>query len=245
MQTIDLNADLGEGMPGESAILDLISTANLAGGGHAGGGPMLAESVQWCRERGVAVGAHPSYPDRENFGRVSWLGRIDHDLLVDSIADQITAVQSALGSPVHHVKPHGALYNDAIVDERAAHLILQAMDKANLSVPILTMDHGVLARLARQQGRDVITEIFADRAYSSDGTLVARSQSGAVLESVAEIVARMLEFLDTGSVESSTGGRVAISATSICIHGDNHHAVEVARSLHAALTAAGFTIRSH
>lgn len=242
--TIDLNADLGEGMPGEPAILELISTANLAGGGHAGGGHVLEESVRWCRERGVAVGAHPSYPDRENFGRVSWLGRSDAQALIDSIAEQILAVQSAWGTLLHHVKAHGALYNDAVLDERAARLILQAMDTANVAVPILTMDHGVLARLAREEGREVIAEIFADRAYAADGTLVPRTDAGAVLASVEQIVARMLRFLDTGRIQSSTGEQILINATSICIHGDNRHAVEVARALHAALLHAGCVIRS-
>lgn len=250
MRTIDLNADLGEGMPGEREILHLITTASIAGGGHAGGGDVLAESVALAVALNVAVGAHPSYPDQENFGRHSLLGVIEEADLLRSLIDQIVAVASALPTAaLHHVKPHGALYNDAIVNERAAEIVLNSIEGAEIAlgitgVPVMTMDHGVLAARARAMGRQVISEVFADRAYTQTGELVPRSRSGAILERGEEIVDRILAFLSTGRMPTVDGASVAIRGESICIHGDNAHAVEAAHALRQALTDAGYTIRS-
>jgi UPF0271 protein len=240
---IDLNADLGEGMPGERAILELITTANLAAGGHAGGGEILRRSVRDAIDRGVVIGAHPSYPDREHFGRVSRLEAINFDDLVVSLIDQITAVAEL--APLHHVKPHGALYNDAVVDDRAASAILASMRAFDDALPVMTMGHGVLAREAKAQGRPVISEVFADRAYSVDGSLVPRGIGGAVLDSADEIVARMVRFLETGLMSAADGEMVALAGESICIHGDTPHAVEVAKALRTALVDAGFEIKAH
>jgi 5-oxoprolinase (ATP-hydrolysing) subunit A len=249
MRSIDLNADLGEGMAGEDTIVPLITSANLAGGGHAGGGAVLERSIELCRQYGVAVGAHPSYPDRENFGRVSLLDELDSEALVRSLIDQILNVCAAHGGVLHHVKAHGALYNDAITDERAARVILDAVAGAEIALgvsglPIMTMHSGALASLCRNEERRVIGEIFADRGYLASGGLVPRSHDGALLHDTDEVLARMLAYLDTGSLLAVDGESIAINAESICLHGDNPAAVELAEALREGLLAAGYEIRS-
>jgi 5-oxoprolinase (ATP-hydrolysing) subunit A len=249
MGAIDLNADLGEGMPGEDEILTLISSANLAGGGHAGGGALLERSIELCHRYGVAVGAHPSYPDPENFGRISRLNEMEPGALTRSLIDQILLVAQAHGQVLHHVKAHGALYNDALIDERAARAILEAVTGAEIAlgvrqIPIMTIKSGVLASLCDAEGRPVIGEVFADRAYLPSGELVPRSEPGAILHNRQEVLDRVLTFVNTGSLTAADGQPINIVAESICLHGDNPAAVELARVLHDGLIAAGYAIET-
>lgn len=251
MKEIDLNADLGEESPHEAELFALVTSANISCGAHAGGGRFLREAIQRASAHGVAIGAHPSYPDRENFGRVSLLDSFDHDELVESLTDQLLEFHQILdeeGAAIHHVKAHGALYNDALIHNKAADAILAAVAQVEAKrgigqVPVMTMA-GCLADRALAQGRQVIFEFFADRAYSPEGKLVPRSQSGAVLHDGDRIAARVLTFLETGGVETTAGDVIPVMAESICVHGDNPEALAIAQKLHANLLQAGVSVRS-
>jgi UPF0271 protein len=258
-QSIDLNADLGEDCGDDAAMLDLVTTANVAGGGHAGGGAILTETVAAALSRGVAVGAHPSYPDRENFGRVSRFSEITPEALRDSITQQIAAVVVALqqhGGQLHHIKAHGALYNDAAVNPDVAEALLAALTSAEQFVaqyssvsrsvlPVMAMPNSAFAELAAGMGRPVLFEMFADRAYLPTGRLVPRSESGAVLYDADEIVARVLGLLATGEITAIDGSRIPITVDTICVHGDNPNAVQITRQLRNALLESGLSLKAN
>lgn len=257
--SIDLNADLGEGCGDDAAMLDLVTTANVAGGGHAGGGLVLLETVAAAVSRGVAVGAHPSYPDRENFGRISRFSEITPAALQDSIAQQIVAVGVALhehGGQLHHVKAHGALYNDAAANPEVARAFLEAVTIAEQflrqrstvppsALPVMAMANSALAELEAGIGRPILFEMFADRAYLPTGRLVPRSESRAVLHDADEIVARVLDLLATGEITAIEGSRIPITVDTICVHGDNPNAVQIARQLRAALLDSGLSLKAN
>jgi UPF0271 protein len=258
-QSIDFNADLGEGCGDDAAMLNLVTTANVAGGGHAGGGLILLDTVAAAVSRGVAVGAHPSYPDREDFGRVSRFSEINPAALRHSIAEQIVSVALALhehGGQLHHVKAHGALYNDAAVNPQVAEVFLSAVtfieqflrQRASVSLsvlPVMAMPNSALAELTARAGRPVLFEMFADRAYLPTGRLVPRSESGAVLHDADEIVARVLDLLATGEITAIEGSRIPITVDTICVHGDNPNAVQIARRLRAALLDSGLSLKAN
>jgi UPF0271 protein len=256
-QSIDLNADLGEDCGDDAAMLDLVTTANVAGGGHAGGGLILLDTVAAAVSRGVAVGAHPSYPDRENFGRVSRFSEITPAVLRHSITEQIVSVALALhdhGGQLHHVKAHGALYNDAAVNPQVAETFLSAItaieqflrQRGTVSLfvlPVMAMPNSTLAELAARAGRPVLFEMFADRAYLPTGRLVPRSESDAVLHDPEEIAARVLDLLATGEIKAVDGSRIPITVDTICVHGDNPNAVQITRRLRAALLDSGLSLK--
>ena len=250
MQEVDLNADLGEESAHEAELFAIVSSANISCGAHAGGGDFLREAIRAALAHHVAVGAHPSYPDRENFGRISMLTSFSHDELVDELVEQLLAFCEVLrdeGGQLHHIKAHGALYNDALVHLRAADALLTAIAKVERELglrqlPVMTM-HGELSQLALKRGRQVIYEFFADRAYRADGTLVPRNQIGAVLHDAEEIAGRTLHFVSEGKVMTDSG-LLEISAESICVHGDNPEALVIAQRLHHELLAAGISVRA-
>jgi len=227
---IDLSADLGEGSPGEDEIWPLISSANVACGGHTGDEASMREAVRLAREHNVRLGAHPSYPDRENFGRRSL--EIAPDLLRQSLIDQIEAL-GALGD-VHHVKPHGALYNDAHKDRALADGIVDAMRAIDPSLAIVAPDTSQMAAAARAAGTPVIREAFADRRYEPDGSLVSRTIAGSTL-TIDEAVAQAGLLAHEASVVARDGTRVYVSFDTICIHADMEGAVERLRAIRRSL----------
>ncbi len=250
---IDLNADLGEGLGDDVSILALVTSVSLATGAHAGGGEALAHIAGAAVAAGVSIGAHPSYRDREGFGRSSHLPRLTADLtarreFVADLSDQILAVAMAVarfGVPLRHVKPHGALYNDAVVDAVAASIVVSAVDRAGESLghalAIYTQPGGRLVEAAVRAGLSVVSEGFADRAYDVAGRLVPRGRPDSVLATPKDM-ANQAVSLGAGRVVAVTGHTVDVTVDSLCIHGDTPGALAGARAVREALLEAGWTI---
>lgn len=229
---IDLNADLGEGAGDDEAILDVVTSASIACGGHAGDAVSMRLALTRARERGVAVGAHPSYVDREQFGRRSL--DVEARVLQAQLTDQVRALADAaadVGTTVRYVKPHGALYNTAMVDPAVADVVLAVAATALAApLPVFALPGSVLARRATAAGVGVavVPEAFADRAARADGTLVPRGEPGAVLTEPEEVRARV--------------AGLAAHARTVCVHGDTPGALTLARAARTGLEAAGFRL---
>ena len=220
---IDLSADLGEGSPGEDEIWPLITSANIACGGHIGDEQSMREAARRARKHNVRFGAHPSYPDRDNFGRKSL--SISPDDLRASLLAQIAAL--AAFAPVHHVKPHGALYNDAHKDRALADVVISALDS---SMAIVAPDRSQMAAAARDAGLRVIREAFADRRYEPDGSLTPRCIPGSTL-TVEEAAAQAALLVHDSAVIARDGTRLTIAFDTICIHADMPNAIDRLRAI--------------
>ena len=241
---VDLNADLGEGAADDAALLALVSSANIACGWHAGDARLMLSTVSAALERGVAIGAHPSYPDRDNFGRSEM--QLSPDEVRADMLYQIGALDAlvrAAGGRLHHVKPHGALYNQAARDATLADAIASAVLDVNPSLALYGLAGSELLRAAERAGLRAVSEVFADRGYRADGSLVPRSQPGAFVEQVDEAVARTLRMVREGVVVAVTGEIVPLRADTVCLHGDGPHALAFARAIQAGLAQAGVQIR--
>jgi UPF0271 protein len=241
--TADLNADLGEGGGHDDELLALVTSANIACGFHAGDSDTMHKSIESARKHNVAVGAHPSLFDRENFGRKEL--RVTPEEVFDAVIYQLgvfQAIAEAAGVRPNHVKPHGALYNMAVRDEKLASAIAGAIAGADSSLILFAPDGSVLARAGESHGLQIAREVFADRNYLSDGTLVPRSRPDALLHDPTEAAARVLRMLGDGKVLSVDGVDVDVRAETICVHGDTPGAVEFARLLRSRLKNGGVTI---
>jgi len=241
---VDLNADLGEGAPDDAELLALVSSANIACGWHAGDARLMQSCATAALAHGVAIGAHPSYPDRENFGRSEMqLGaaQVQADLIYQIGA--LDALVRAQGGRLHHVKPHGALYNQAARDPALADAIAAAVRAVDPGLALYGLAGSELLRAAERAGLRAVAEVFADRGYRADGSLVPRGQAGAHVDDVNEAVARTLRMVREGVVQAVTGETVPMQAQTICLHGDGPHALAFARAMHAALTQAGVQLR--
>jgi len=208
---IEISADMGEGAAAEPEIWPLIDAANVACGGHAGDAQSMREAVRRAREHGVAIGAHPSYPDRENFGRTSM--KMDPAALRESLVEQIAALAAL--TPLRHVKAHGALYNDAHRDRALAEVLLDASG----NLPIVCSATSQMAIVACERGVRVIREAFADRRYEPDGSLTPRSIPGSLL-TIDEAAAQARLIATEGVVIARDGSRVSIAGDTLCIHAD-------------------------
>ncbi len=228
---IDLSADLGEGAPDEPEIWPLITSANVACGGHYGGIDSMTHAAQRANELGTRIGAHPSYPDRENFGRKSM--SMPADALRATLIEQITALRDIAG-PLNHVKPHGALYNDAHKDRALAEIVIESIRAVDPTLPIVCSDASQMAAAARAAGTPVIREAFADRRYNADGSLVSRTEPGSLL-SVDEAAAQVAMLANEGAVIARDGSRIAIPFDTICVHADMARAVERLRAIRKVL----------
>ena len=240
---MDLNADLGEGfgiwqLGDDLALLDVVTSANVACGFHAGDPVTMRRVCAAAGDRGVAVGAQVGYRDLAGFGR----RRIDYDLdeLAADIGYQIGAL-SAFGR-VHYVKPHGALYNTAAVDEGQASAVVAAVREFGASLPVLCQPGSVLARLAAEGGLRVVAEGFADRAYLPDGRLVPRTAPGAVVHDPEAVVSAAIRMAVSGEVVSVDGSVMRCEIESLCVHGDTPGAVDLARRVRTALESAGLGV---
>jgi UPF0271 protein len=245
---IDLNSDLGEGygpwtMGDDAQILDCVTSANIACGGHAGDPETMYRTLRLAAQRGVRVGAHPGYADREGFGRrvipmeVEEIGR-----LVVAQVGALMALARLAGTEVRYVKPHGALGNLAAADRGVAAGIVAAIQGLDARLAVLAISGTALEQVAREQGLAVHSEIFADRAYLPNGQLVPRSQAGAVLDDAREAADRLVGWLRSGRMPVVGGEPIALRADSICVHGDSAHAVEMARHIRARLQAEGVVL---
>ncbi|BBE08241.1 LamB/YcsF family protein [Mycoavidus cysteinexigens] len=242
---IDLNADLGEGCTTDEALLDLISSANIACGWHAGGANEILNCTRWARQKGTAIGAHPSFNDRENFGRT------EHRLSAEEIhaallyqLGALSAIVRAQGACVTHVKPHGALYNQAAREPAVAQAISAAIRDFDPKLAIFGLANSALITAAQQAGLKAVEEVFADRAYRADGSLVPRGTPGAVLEDEDEVLARTLKMVREQRVQAIDGHWVTLKVQTICLHGDNPHALAFARRIRAQFDAEGIQVRS-
>lgn len=245
---IDLNADVGEGfgpwvMGDDAGILDHVSSANIACGGHAGDPETMYRTLRLAAQRGVAVGAHPGYADREGFGRriipmpPDQIGR-----LLAAQVGALWAMARLAGTSVQYVKPHGALGNLAAADAGVAAAIAAAVKAIDPALAILAISGTELEQAARLAGLRVFSEVFADRAYQPDGHLVPRSQAGAVLHDPRAAADRLIGFLRSGNMPAAGGQTIRLKADSVCVHGDTAEAVEMARQVRARLAAEGIEV---
>ncbi len=242
---VDLNADLGEGAGHDKELLKLVSSASIACGFHAGDAETMHETISAARDQGVAVGAHPSLFDRENFGRKQLAVRPTE--VFDAVSYQLgvfQAIANNLGVRPNHVKPHGALYNMATRDQQLADAIARAIVAVDLSLVLFAPDKSALARAGEAEHLRVAREVFADRNYLADGSLVPRNRRDALLHDPKESAARVMRMLREGKVQSIDNVDVDVRAETICVHGDTPGAVEFARVLRAHLEKEGVTIRA-
>jgi 5-oxoprolinase (ATP-hydrolysing) subunit A len=247
---VDLNSDLGEGfgiwtLGDDDALLDVIRSANIACGFHAGDPNILRRVCEVAVRRGVSIGAHVGYQDLAGFGRRSM--DIDAASLTNDVIYQIGALDGfarIAGSSVRYVKPHGALYNRTVYDDDQAAAVVAALVAYDPKLPLLGLPGSALLRHAEQAGLRTVTEAFADRGYTAQATLVPRSQPGALLDDPAAVAERMVQMLLTGRLRSVDGVDVSVSARSICVHGDSPGAVAMAVAVRKALAEAGVEIRS-
>ena len=234
---VDLNADLGEGAGHDRELLKLVSSASIACGFHAGDADTMHETISTAREEGAAVGAHPSLFDRENFGRKQL--SVTPAEVFDAVTYQLgvfQAIANDIGVRPNHVKPHGALYNMATHDEKLAEAIVRAIVSVDLSLVLFAPDKSALARAAR--------EVFADRNYLADGSLVPRNRPGALMHDPKESAERVMRMLREGRVRSIDNVDVVVRAETVCVHGDTPGSEEFARVLRAHLEKQGVTIRA-
>ncbi|MBC3956569.1 LamB/YcsF family protein [Pseudomonas triticifolii] len=250
MPNIDINSDLGESfgawsMGDDAAMLEVVSSANVACGFHAGDPAGILRTLEAAAARDVAVGAHVAYPDLVGFGRRNMdvpAGQLTADVIY-----QIGALQGlarSAGTTVTYVKPHGALYNTIAGDPVQAAAVIQAILRIDPQLKLVCLANSKLLGWAREAGLSCVSEAFADRAYTAQGTLVSRSRPGAVLHDVELITERMLRLVRDGVIEAEDGSLIELQADSICVHGDSPGAVNIANALRQRLLDAEVNIRA-
>ncbi len=246
--SIDLNADVGEGAGFDGELVPLVSSVNIACGAHAGDLDTMRATVALALRHGAAIGAHPGFPDREYFGRRELpVTPADAAELVVGQARLLQGVASGLGARVGHVKLHGALYNMAARDRGLADAVADAVSRVSRDSggpwTLVALAGSELLRAGRARGLPVAAEAFADRAYARDGSLVARSEPGAVIADADAAARQALRIARDGSVRAADGTFVAVEADTLCIHGDSPRAPALARRIRGALEAAGIAVR--
>ena len=245
---LNLNSDLGESfgawvMAGDAAMLGIVNSANVACGYHAGDPLVMTQTVERAKKNGVSIGAHPSFPDLQGFGR----RRMDipapelEAMLIYQIG-ALDACARAQGSKVTHVKPHGALSNIASADRKVADAVARAVHRLDPSLILLAPAASQMALAGKEIGLKIVEEIFADRAYLDDGNLVPRSQPGAMIHGAEASLAHVLRMVEESALISINGKRIPVNPQSICVHGDNAEAVTVAQAIRDGLTKAGYTL---
>jgi len=248
MPTIDLNSDLGENVPDrivsdDAAMLEIVTSANVSCGFHAGSPEGIRETLEAAVRGGVVIGAHPGYRDYENFGRTKV--EIDSPTLQAHVEYQLGAIMglaASVGGVVSYVKPHGALYNTIARDERQSADVVAAIKAIDPNLVLLGLAGGVVLDVASKAGLAVAAEAFADRAYMPDGQLVSRTREGAVLHDPAAVAERMVRLASDGVIRAIDGTDVRVEAQSICVHGDSPGSIEMAAETKRMLQAAGITI---
>lgn len=250
MRTIDLNCDLGEAfgpwpMGSDQALMDFVSSVNIACGFHAGDPSVMRTSVELAIKKNVAIGAHPGYPDLQGFGRRSM--KMTPREVYDVVLYQVSALYGmvkAAGARLCHVKPHGALYNDAVVNPSLAASIVTAVRDLDDELIFVGLAGSALLSEAKRLGLRTAAEAFADRTYRDDGTLTPRSESNALVRDAVTAAAQALMIVREGKVRATSGRTIAIAADTLCIHGDGDQAPEFAREIANTLKQQGFVIRS-
>src|SRR6266487_2412940 len=236
MLTIDINCDMGEGIGNEGAIMPFISSANIACGYHAGNEETIKETIEIAVKNNVAIGAHPSFFDRENFGRTEM--HLSFDEVYDLVFLQLRTIDKLIkekNKSLHHVKPHGALYNMSAKDPKVAKAIAQAVIDFNDELFLFGLSGSVSIEQAKIVNLKTANEAFADRTYQDDGSLTPRSKANALIDDVNKSVQQTLQMIKEKTVTSVNGKIIPIIADTICIHGDGKHAVEFAKEVHEFL----------
>ncbi|UWR95469.1 LamB/YcsF family protein [Phaeobacter inhibens] len=249
-KTVDLNADMGESfgpwtMGDDAALLDVVSSANIACGFHAGDPDVMAATMALARDHGVGIGAHPGFDDLQGFGRRQM--QVPQDTLANMIRYQLAAAQGmarAAGTEVRHLKLHGALSNMACVDHGMARTCYEAALDLDPDLIIMVLAATAMEEVVRELGCNWCGEIFADRAYNDDGTLVDRSLPGAVIHDPEIAGPRILKMVAEGAIITESGARIPTAIDTICLHGDTPTAVQLARSVRQSLSDGGIAIRA-
>lgn len=247
---IDLNCDLGEwktkdGSIRDEAIMPFISSCNIACGGHIGDEKSMRTTIQLAKKNGVKIGVHPSYPDRENFGRV--VMDISSSSLEKSLIEQLYTFKEYLlveGESLHHIKPHGALYNEAAKNRNTAELIVSVIKQFDKNIPIYLPPNSVSNKIAHEAGLKVINEVFADRIYEDDLSLRSRKLDKAVIEDEADVIAQLRSLIFKKAVLTYSGKHKSINAETVCLHSDTPGAIKLAKTIHNFLTNNGVEIIS-
>lgn len=233
---IDINADVGEGFANEVDLMPYLSSCNIACGGHAGGTATMTKVVKLAKINNVKIGAHPSFPDKANFGRVDmYISAAD---LYSSLKQQIKTLQSVLHSQnaqLHHIKPHGALYNLAAKDEKTALVIVEVIKSISMPVKLYAPYKSVIAELATNENLEVTLEAFADRNYNDDLSLVSRKKDSALIVRKDEVLRHVLHMVKHQKVKTMSGLEVPIEASTFCVHGDTENAIEILKYLNREL----------
>lgn len=243
--TIDLNCDMGEGCGNDAELMDYVTSANIACGFHAGDAATMRRTVETAIEKSVAIGAHPGYPDRENFGRVAM--QMPPNQVFDIVTEQIAALNEitiTAGGKLSHVKTHGALYNQAACDAELAAAIAEAVLHFDPKLVLFCLSGSLMILEAEKRGLSTASEVFADRTYQSDGSLTPRSQPNALIYETMTAVSQAIQMVNERTVATASGGTIPIRADTICIHGDGENALEFARAINHALKANGVEIRA-
>ena len=244
MHTIDINCDLGEGFPNDKALMKFISSANIACGYHAGDIDTIKSTIAYCIENGVAVGAHPGFNDKANFGRTEM--QLSVYELYDLVAEQITLMQDAckeMGAILHHVKPHGALYNMAAKNATMSYIIARVIKELDPQLVLYGLSNSYMISEAEAMHIKTASEVFADRTYNAKGQLTPRSEPNAMIHTTENALAQVLKMIEHKTVIATDGSVVPLEAETICIHGDGDHAVSFATSIYTAMQANNILIK--
>ena len=236
MHTIDINCDLGEGFANDATLMQYISSANIACGYHAGDRDTIKKTIAYCLDCGVAIGAHPGFNDRANFGRTEM--QLSDCELYDLIADQILLMQNIckeMGAVLHHVKPHGALYNMAAKNATMSYIIAGVIKELDPQLILYGLSNSCMITEAKALNIPTASEVFADRTYNSMGQLTPRSEPNAMIHTNEDSLAQVLNMIQHKMVIATDGTVVPILAETICIHGDGEHAVPFAKSIYTAM----------
>ena len=245
MKTIDLNCDMGEGTGNDEAIMPFISSANIACGFHAGNADIMNATVDLAIRYGVAIGAHPSFYDIEGFGRREMV--LSKQEIYDIIVYQVSALAGFVGikgHKLHHVKPHGALYNMAAKDPDQAEAVVAAVKDLDPDLILYGLSGSELIRAGKKAGLRTCSEAFADRTYQNDGSLTSRKHPGAIITDFGKSVEQVMTMISEQTVRTVSGDMISIEADTICIHGDHKGAEVFAKEMNRSLTSAGYLIKA-
>jgi len=233
MYTIDLNCDMGEGLNNDALLMPYISSANIACGYHAGDESIMKKTVELALLNNVAIGAHPGFADKPNFGRTEI--HLPLEQVYDLVTEQLYLLQKISGTKLHHVKPHGALYNMSARDSIIANTIAKAVYAFDRNLLLFGLSGSYSITEAKNEGLTTASEVFADRTYQDDGSLTPRSHHNALIETKEQAMQQVLQMIQQQTVSSTHGKQVPIIAETVCIHGDGAHAVSFAKMIHHAL----------
>jgi UPF0271 protein len=250
MLSIDLNCDMGESfgawqMGRDAALMNYVSSINVACGFHAGDASVIRKTIETAIKKSLAIGAHPSFPDLQGFGRRQM--SLSAQEVFDIVLYQVSAVKGiceAFGTKLHHVKPHGALYNQAAKDTKLAEAIAEAIKATDENLIVYGLSNSFLISEAERINLKTASEVFADRTYQTDGTLTPRSETDALIKDTEQAVLQVLQMVSEQRVTAVTGDKVTIKSETVCIHGDGENALEFASVIHQRLTENGISIQA-